>query len=71
LDELNLKGIHWVIYGGESGPNYRTHEVQWARDMRDRCKARGVAFFYKQSAAPRTEMGIKLDGRIVRQYPRR
>jgi protein gp37 len=71
LDELNLRGIHWVIYGGESGPNYREHDVQWARDMRERCEARGVAFFYKQSAAPRTETGIELDGRIVRQYPRR
>jgi hypothetical protein len=23
----------------------------------------------KQSAAPRTEMGIKLDGELVRRYP--
>jgi protein gp37 len=69
LDQLNLKGIHWVIYGGESGPGFRPHDVQWARDMRARCEEQGIAFFYKQSAAPRTEMGIRLDGQIVRQYP--
>lgn len=69
LDRLDLTGINWVIYGGESGPNFRGHDVQWARDMRDRCKAAGCAFFYKQSPAPRTEMGIRLDGRIVRDYP--
>ena len=37
--------------------------------MRRRCAAAGVAFFYKQSAAPRTEMGIEFDGEIVRAYP--
>jgi hypothetical protein len=29
----------------------------------------GLNFFFKQSAAFRTEMGIELDGRIVRKYP--
>ena len=67
LDELELDGLAWVIYGGESGPDYRPHDVEWARDMRRRWA--GVAFFYKQSAAPRTEMGIELDGEIVRAYP--
>lgn len=69
LDRLDLTGLDWVIYGGESGPGYRDHDVQWARDLRTRCDARGVAFFFKQSPAPRTEMGIELDGEIVRAYP--
>ncbi len=69
LDELELDGLDWIIYGGESDPGYRPHDVQWARDMRRRCDAEGAAFFYKQSAAPRTEMGIELDGEIVRAYP--
>ena len=69
LDELDLDGLDWIIYGGESGSGYRPHDVQWARDMRRRCDEAGAAFFYKQSAAPRTEMGIELDGEIVRAYP--
>jgi protein gp37 len=70
LDQLNLKHIEWVIYGGESGVNHRTEDKQWARDMHNKCSEAGVAFFHKQSAGIRTEMGIELDGKIVREYPR-
>jgi protein gp37 len=37
--------------------------------MHQRCSERGIAFFHKQSAGYRTELGIELDGRIVREYP--
>ncbi len=33
----------------------------WARDLRDRAVTNGVAFFMKQSAAYRTEMGTFLE----------
>lgn len=71
LDKLDLSGIDWVIYGGESGPHRRPEDKQWARDMRDRCWSHtpAVAFFHKQSAGIRTEMGIELDGKIVREFP--
>lgn len=68
---LDLRGIDWVIYGGESGPAYRHEDKQWARDMHAACQACGVAFFHKQSASRFTERGIELDGKIVREYPRR
>lgn len=72
LDRLDLRGIDWVIYGGLSGERWESsHEdKQWARDMKARCEAAGVAFFHKQSSAYHTERGIELDGQIVRQYPR-
>lgn len=41
-------GIHWVIVGGESGPNARPMHPDWARSLRDQCQAAGVAFFMKQ-----------------------
>lgn len=69
VPSLDLTGIDWLIYGGESGPGWRDHDVQWARDARALCDRSGTAFFYKQSAAPRTEMGIHLDGALVRFYP--
>lgn len=69
LNDLDLTGIDWVIIGGESGPGYRQMDMQWARDMRDKCTAEDVAFFFKQSAAIRTEMGIELDGEIIRKFP--
>lgn len=69
LDALDLTGLDWIIYGGESGPGYRHHDLAWPRAMRVKCAEAGVAFFFKQSSAPRTEMGIELDGEIVRAYP--
>lgn len=69
IDRVDLRGIDWLIYGGESGRGFRDHELQWARDARDRCARDGRAFFYKQSAAIRTEMGTQLDGVTIRQYP--
>ena len=69
LPDLDLDGIEWLIYGGESGPGFRAHDVQWARDIREACAAAGTAFFFKQSSAFRTEMGTELDGEIVRAYP--
>ena len=61
LGELNLEGIHWVIVGGESGKGYRPMNHAWARAIRDQCQEKGVAFFFKQSAAYRTETGTELE----------
>ncbi len=67
---LDLQGIDWVIYGGESGPGHRAEDKQWARDVHALCGEQDAAFFHKQSAGYRTELGIELDGRLVREYPR-
>jgi protein gp37 len=72
LDGLNLEGIDWVIYGGESGPHYRADDPYWVVNMRDRCAALDIAFFDKQKCGPRTEMGSALNRigeETVRQYP--
>lgn len=69
LPSLDLTDIEWAIVGGESGPGYRPMETEWARDLRDYAEDCGVAFFYKQSAAPRTEMGMELDGERFEEYP--
>ena len=63
-------GLDWVILGGESGPGFRPMPHAWAREIREQCRVAGVAFFFKQSAAPRTEMGTKLDGKEYKEYPR-
>jgi protein gp37 len=69
MPSLDLRGIDWLIVGGESGPNFRPMDHAWARELLVKVRASGTAYFFKQSAAPRTEMGIKLDGQIVREYP--
>jgi len=45
---LDLTGIHWVIVGGESGPNARPMKLEWALDIQKQCDEQGVAFFFKQ-----------------------
>lgn len=36
LPGLDLEGVDWIIVGGESGPSFRTMNLDWARDLRDR-----------------------------------
>jgi protein gp37 len=67
--ELNLDDIEWLIVGGESGPGFRPMDHQWARNLRDRCQRAGIAFFFKQSAALRSETATELDGRTWHEFP--
>lgn len=48
LPSLDLTGIDWVIVGGESGPGARPMHPAWVHDIRDRCTAAGIPFFFKQ-----------------------
>src|SRR5579872_1330822 len=43
-----LRGIDWVIVGGESGHGARPMHPDWARSLRDQCVAAGVALHFKQ-----------------------
>ena len=43
-----LKGIDWVIVGGESGAGCRPMELEWAREIRDICETNDVLFHFKQ-----------------------
>jgi protein gp37 len=69
--QLDLTGIHWVIAGGESGNKYRPVEVDWVRNIRDRCQAENVAFFFKQwgGRTPKAN-GRTLDGEIWDEMPK-
>lgn len=48
LGRIDLRGIHWVIVGGESGPRARSMDVNWVVRLRDQCIDAHVAFFFKQ-----------------------
>jgi protein gp37 len=43
-------GLGWVIVGGESGPDRRPFNVEWAQRIHDDCKAAGVPFYMKQDS---------------------
>lgn len=42
-----LRGLGWVIGGGETGPGARPSHPDWFRSLRDQCKAHDVPFFFK------------------------
>ena len=48
IENIDLRGIHWVIVGGESGPRKRPVDLAWMRSIRDQCLAAGVPLFVKQ-----------------------
>jgi len=67
---LDLRGIHWVICGGESGPKFREMDLDWARSVRDQCIAQGVPFFFKQRSGRFTsQLDRKLDGQYWEEMP--
>lgn len=78
---LSLKGIDWLITGGESGGPARRRLVDdgnqprdphlgWVRDLRDYAQESGTAFFHKQWGGPRPESGGRLlDGRTWDEFP--
>ncbi|MGI6619973.1 MAG: DUF5131 family protein [Bacillota bacterium] len=67
---LDLTDIHWVIVGGESGPDARPMKAAWVRDIRDACLKLHIPFFFKQwGGTYRSAHGRVLDGKIWSQMP--
>lgn len=72
LPSLNLKGIDWVIVGGESGPGARPMDPEWVFDIRDQCLTAKVPFFFKQwGGVHKKRAGRILDGKTWDQMPER
>lgn len=70
VGSIDLSGIHWVIAGGESGPNARVLNIKWAREIRDICKKQKVPFFFKQWGGYRPKSGGReLDGEEWNEFP--
>jgi protein gp37 len=74
---INLRGIHWVIVGGESGPKARAMRPEWVDRVRRQAIQQRVAFFFKQWGAwgadgvrrDKKRNGRLLDGRRWDQFP--
>lgn len=70
LAKLPLKGIDWVIVGGESGPFARPMKPEWVTEIRDRCQERGVPYFFKQwGGTNKKQTGRTLEGRTWDEMP--
>jgi protein gp37 len=70
LPDLDLRGIHWAIVGGESGPKARPMKVEWAAEIRDKCRHAAVPFFFKQwGGTNKKRAGRVLEGRTWDEMP--
>lgn len=70
IPEFDPEGIDWAIVGGESGPGARPMDREWVVDIRDRCLAGNVPFFFKQWGGINKERnGRILDDRTWSETP--
>src|SRR5262245_3973816 len=70
LGKLDLRGMDWVIVGGESGPGARPMLEPWVTDIRDQCRKAGVKFFFKQwGGVQKKRSGRVLQGRTWDEMP--
>ena len=70
LHDLDLRGINWVIVGGESGPKARPMDPKWVTDLRDQFVHANVPFFFKQwGGENKKRSGRLLEGRTWDQVP--
>ena len=67
---LTLRGIRWVIAGGESGNGHRPLSMDWVRAIRDQCVSSNVPFFFKQVGGYTPKAGGRLlDGETWNEFP--
>ena len=48
VSDCNLKGIDWVIAGGETGSKARSTYPKWFYDLKNKCDKENIPFFLKQ-----------------------
>jgi protein gp37 len=65
--------FHWLIVGGESGPNARPMSKQWARSLISSAETLGIPVFFKQVGGTAKIGGVwggdELDGKRYQQFP--
>jgi protein gp37 len=70
IPELDLKGIDWIIVGGESGYRARPMLESWVESIHKHCVTQSVPFFFKQWGGVRKkETGRTFKGRTWDEMP--
>jgi protein gp37 len=68
--DADLRHVHWVIVGGESGPRAREMKPEWVDEIEALCRRYGAAFFFKQwGGKNKKAAGRTLRGRIYDEMP--
>jgi protein gp37 len=72
LGQLELRGIDWVIVGGESGHAARVMQKSWVVDIQAQCRRARTQFFFKQwGGRNKKAAGRVLNGRTWDAMPAR
>lgn len=63
--------LDWLVVGGESGPDYRRMDVEWASDAAAQCLLAGVPVFVKQDSGAKPGKQGRLPDRLwsLKQFP--
>lgn len=70
LGRIELRGMSWVIVGGESGNGARPMEKSWVLSIKKQCATERVPFFFKQWGGVRKKAaGRELDGVLYDEFP--
>jgi protein gp37 len=70
VGKIDLRGLDWVIVGGESGHGARPMQEAWVLSLRDQCARLGVNFFFKQwGGAQKSRLGRELRGATYDAMP--
>lgn len=78
LDQLDLRGINWIIVGGESGLKARPMKEEWVLNIKKQAEQHFIPFFFKQWGTwskdgirgNKKENGKLLQGKIIQQMPK-
>ncbi|MEG0367163.1 MAG: phage Gp37/Gp68 family protein [Coprobacillus sp.] len=71
LNNNDFDGISWIVVGGESGANSRPVDIEWIREIRDKCQALKIPFFFKQWGGwNKKKNGHILDGKEYKEMPK-
>ncbi|HEX3681578.1 MAG TPA: phage Gp37/Gp68 family protein [Bryobacteraceae bacterium] len=70
LGRLDLRHLHWVIVGGESGPGARPMQPEWVHGILAQCRSTAIPFFFKQwGGRQKRRSGRLLGGRTYDELP--
>ena len=70
ISNIDLKGIDWLIVGGESGAKARPMREEWVVELKDLARANNIPFFFKQwGGFHKKANGSELQGQFYKEYP--
>ena len=71
IAKVNLKGIDWIIIGGESGPKHRPMKIEWARNLINQAIDQGVKVWFKQLGGLHSggDINVFPEDLRIRQFP--